>query len=303
MATKTAELRIGKHVTDRKARAAIEKTVAAHRELVEREAAEHLAKQKARNDDVAAIFKPFADLIKTDPAAERAIKKLGSVLGKERLHWSEKMQRSPSSKARPFVVCDPVNLTIRRPPYDFGMLQGNYSQGSADPENGAISVLGDSGSVGGMSGPVHASAAIGFIWTPPTPDDLAVRFCPQVQYEWSYNDGAYGAGSSVSTQGIIAIVLMQKDRSGCQNMQLFYDSGSTAHGGSNSQQGMIAGGVNDFGASIGTLNFEGIPIHVLIEVLVQCDHSTVIGATRAAGCAMASVSSVNIYFEQFPTRP
>jgi hypothetical protein len=261
--------------------------------LVEREAAEYIAKQKARNDNIAAMCKPFADLYKNDPSAERALKELGSELGNEPFHRHDKVQLLPSNNARPFLLSGPVKMDFVRPPYAWATLGGNYSSAVMDTEHGIISITGDSGSVGGaMGGPVYAEASVGFTWN--TSPGSVFRFCPQLQYEWEYNDGAYGAFSSASTSGIIRILLTQNNLSGWVDLPLFTDSGSTAHGGSSSQQGVIAGGVNDFGAAI--VSDDIGPWNVAIKVIVQCDHSTGAGVARATGYAKATVSSVNIYF-------
>jgi hypothetical protein len=295
MATKTAGLRIGKHVTDRKARAAIEQNVAARIELIEREAAEYLAKQEARKEAMAAIFKPLAELMKADAAAERAIKKLRSELGKERLHWAGKMRRSPSINARPLVLGNPLDAYTKGPPYDSAYTKGNYTQAIADEKNGFIGVRGDSGSVNNaMSGSVDATAGIQFNLVPPPPGiDNLVHVFPWADYEWEYSDGAYGLASSCNTRGTIIVSVMQSGLLlATGSRQLFSDSGGWDH---NDHPPPQQGTIPDGGAILGA-TFPGdigaVDVHV--EVRVQCDHNTGLGAALASALLQATVKGVTI---------
>jgi hypothetical protein len=279
MAKSAMSVRIGRRVTNRKARAAIEQAVAAERRRRDRDAAQRLALRRTRAADISAIIEPVASLVKGDPAATRSIARLGAGLEKNKIRLSKTAQLSPGT-AVPLSIILHEHLEFQFPPYDYEWNWGNDRQHSSNRGTGYIGVLGDSGSVGGATGDaVAAACGIGFVFNSDSPGQVSIR--PLVQHSWEYLDGAYGIGSWASSKGGIDISAWQGSTmvAGVSRAQLFSDS--TCWAGSGSDQGDGYAWVPDL-----TISFSiaaSTWYAVSIGAWVECDHASGLGASRGQG--------------------
>jgi hypothetical protein len=288
MAKARVSRRIAEHLSDRKAREAVELAVAAQQERAERMAGERAAALAARGADLTAILKPLADLVNADPEGVKAIARLRAALAKGRLHLSEPRRSSPGTPIPvSFLLGEQFNLRV--PPYDSEWNWGNDRQHSSSKATGYVGIVGESGSVSSVTGDsVAAACGIGVAFLALAAGQAVVR--TQVQYTWAYQVCAYGIGSSADARGGIDISAWQGGTlvSDVRRAQVFSDSKSTAGCNANSGSGSI--GLTDLEITfpVAASTMYAVPVGAWVE----CNHSAGLGASRADGKVEGTVRCV-----------
>lgn len=260
-------------------------------EVLARQRAQARARERAEADrSTRAMMRPLEKVIAADAAAAAAL----AGLRTRRLTSAGKLNPRPPSRAAP-PAASVLSLTLHEhisvitPPYDFGWQWGNALQTVANPSNGVIGVLGESGHFAqGSPDDVHAASGIGLILTTDRPALVSVR--PFTQYSWAYVVGAAGPFSAASAAGGLdaAGFLNGALIDGVHRSQVFSDSRGWA--GTDRDSGDGIAWVPDL-----TVAFSMQPGEVYavpFGAWVDCTHQNGIGAAGGAGKVQAEVKWV-----------
>jgi hypothetical protein len=280
LARTQTSVRIGRHVTNRKARAAIEQAVLALQKRNEQKAAERASQQASRTADVAAIMEPISQLVKADRAATRAIARLSSTLQKDqkdRIRLSKKVRLSPGT-TMPLSLILHEHIDFQFPPYDYEWNWGNAQKHSSDRGSGYFGVSGGSFPNSGV-GVLAAGCGIGFVFNSDKPGSVAIS--PLVQHEWDYFTNAYGIGAWSNTKGGVDISAWQGSSmiAGVRRAQLFENSTGWAGEADDSGDGYAWPPDITLSFPIAASTWYAVSIGARLD----CDHATGLGVSGATG--------------------